>query len=65
MQLCTATDQPFTPQSRLTGTVTDEDGEPLRGLYAKLLRDETVVRWDETDCNGRPGSLSPRVLAIV
>jgi hypothetical protein len=53
MQLCTATDQPPTQQSRLTGTVTDEDGEPLRGLYVKAVQGETVVCWDETDCNGR------------
>jgi hypothetical protein len=53
MQLSTATDQPSTQQSRLTGTVTDEDGEPLRGLYVKVVRGDTVVCWDETDCNGR------------
>jgi hypothetical protein len=53
MQLCTETNQPSDQQSRLTGTVTDEDGEPLRGLYVKVVRDETVVCWDETDCNGR------------
>ena len=52
MQLCTTTDQPPIQQCRLTGTVTDQDGEPLRGLHVKVARGETLVGWDETDCNG-------------
>lgn len=37
----------------LTGTVTDEDGEPLRGLHVKAVQGDAVVAWVETDCNGR------------
>jgi hypothetical protein len=36
----------------LTGTVTDEDGEPLRGLHVKVVQGEEVIAWVETDCNG-------------
>lgn len=36
----------------LIGTVTDDDGEPLRGLYVKVVRAGAVVGWAETDANG-------------
>ncbi len=40
------------PMPVLTGTACDVDGEPLRGIHVKALRDDALVGWCETDCNG-------------
>ncbi len=36
----------------LSGTVTDDDGEPLKGLYVKVSHRGTMVAWAETDHAG-------------
>lgn len=38
---------------RIAGTVTDSDGEPLRGIHVKVMSGDRVVAWEETDGNGR------------
>jgi hypothetical protein len=71
MQMSTMSQQLSTQQSRLTGTVTDEDGEPLRGLHVKAVHGETVVAWAETDCNGHyemglpPGTYEVRFCSLA
>jgi hypothetical protein len=57
--------------SRLTGTVTDEDGEPLRGLCIKVMSGEMLVGWDDSDCNGHyvvevpPGTYEVRFCSLA